>query len=112
MASSLAPGLPEPWHWAAALCGLYLLYRLSTFYLRYKELQRAFSAFPGPKRHWLYGNAHEFTQDGKHLDVLAGYAKQYEFAFPMWLSNFFPTLLITHPDYAKAVLSRQGDDFS
>ncbi|XP_069837674.1 cytochrome P450 4A24-like [Dendropsophus ebraccatus] len=107
MASPSLPGLPELLHWAAWLCALYLLYRVSSFYLTYKELQRAFSAFPGPKRHWLYGNALEFKQEEKHLDKIVGYANEYDYAFPMWLGKFTPTLFVTHPDYAKAILSRQ-----
>ncbi|XP_044156615.1 cytochrome P450 4A4-like [Bufo gargarizans] len=112
MASSILPGLlslslTDLLYGGACLCVFYLLYKISALYLRQKWLERIFSAFPGPKRHWLYGNAHEFKQDGTDLDVINGYAKQFDCAFPIWLGNFFATLTIYHPDYIKAILSRQ-----
>ncbi|XP_073499633.1 cytochrome P450 4B1-like [Phyllobates terribilis] len=119
MASPTLPGLfslslAELLHWAAYLCVLYLVYKVSSLFLRQKKLQRIFSSFPGPKRHWLYGNAHEFKQDGKDLDRVNGYAKQFDYAFPMWLGNFFASLIVYHPNYVKAILSRQDpkDNFA
>ncbi|XP_069837667.1 cytochrome P450 4B1-like isoform X1 [Dendropsophus ebraccatus] len=94
-------------YYAATLCALYLLYKVSSLYLRKKKLERVFSAFPGPKRHWLYGNVPEIKQNVKILDIVSGYAKQYDCAFPMWLGNFFACLTVYHPDYVKAILSRQ-----
>ncbi|XP_075038133.1 cytochrome P450 4B1-like [Mixophyes fleayi] len=112
MASSVLPELfslsvPELCHWAAWLCFLYLLFKVSKLYLSSRELNRVFSAFPGPKPHWLYGNAHEFKKDGTDLDVVTKYAKQYEYGFPMRFGNFFAYFIVSHPDYAKAILSRQ-----
>ncbi|XP_075038132.1 cytochrome P450 4B1-like [Mixophyes fleayi] len=119
MASSVLPGLfslsvPELCHWAAWVCVLYLLFKVSKLYLRSWELDRVFSAFPGPKQHWLYGNAHEFKQDGNDLDIVAGYGRQYGYAFPMWFGKFFASLVVCHPDYAKAIVSRQDpkDNFA
>ncbi|XP_077132970.1 cytochrome P450 4B1-like [Ranitomeya variabilis] len=117
--SSTLPGLSslslaELLHWAAYLCVLYLVYKVSILFLRQKKLERVFSNFPGPKRHWLYGNAHVFKQDGTDLDIVNGYAKQFDCAFPMWLGNFFASLIVYHPDYVKAILSRQDpkDNFA
>ncbi|XP_063794994.1 cytochrome P450 4B1-like isoform X1 [Pseudophryne corroboree] len=107
MAASSVLSLSGLCHWAAWLFLLYLLYKASTLYLRWQQLRRVFSAFPGPERHWLYGNAHEFKQDGNDLDVVADHAKKYEYGFPMWFGNFFASLMVCHPDYAKAILSRQ-----
>ncbi|XP_073499634.1 cytochrome P450 4B1-like [Phyllobates terribilis] len=112
MASSTFPGLfslslAELLHWAAYLCVLFLVYKVSSLFLRKKKLERAFSAFPGPKRHWLYGNAHVFKRDGKDMDIVKGYSKQFDYAFPMWLGNFFASVIVYHPDYVKAILSRQ-----
>ncbi|XP_063283836.1 cytochrome P450 4B1-like [Pelobates fuscus] len=93
--------------WAAWLLGFLLLYKVTRVYLRRRELIAAFSPFPGPKTHWLYGNAHEFTQDGTDMDNMARYAEKYPYGFTMWMGHFFPGLIICHPDYAKAILSRQ-----
>ncbi|CAJ0953929.1 unnamed protein product [Ranitomeya imitator] len=119
MASSTLPGLSslrlaELLHWAAYLCVLYLVYKVISLFLRKKKLQRVFSSFPGPKRHWLYGNVHEFKQDGKDLDVVNKYAKQFDYGFPIWLGNFFASLVVYHPNYVKAILSRQDpkDNFA
>ncbi|XP_073449699.1 cytochrome P450 4B1-like isoform X2 [Aquarana catesbeiana] len=94
-------------HWTAWLCLLYVLFKVFKLYVRRRELNRAFSHFPGPKRHWLYGNAHEFPGDGSEFDVMMNYAGQYPYAYPLWLGNFFGILIICHPDYAKDILSRQ-----
>ncbi|XP_069837669.1 cytochrome P450 4A25-like [Dendropsophus ebraccatus] len=118
MTSSMVPALLSlsPFdllYYAATLCALYLLYKVSSLYLRKKKLERVFSAFPGPKRHWLYGNVPEIKRGSNVLDTLNGYAKQYDCAFPMWFGGFFASLVVYNPDYAKAVLSRQDpkDDF-
>ncbi|XP_073499631.1 cytochrome P450 4B1-like isoform X1 [Phyllobates terribilis] len=119
MASPTLPGLSclslaELLHWAAYLSVLYLVYKVSDVFLTQKKLERAFSAFPGPKRHWLYGIAHKFKRDGTDLDLVNGYAKQFDCAFPMWLGNFFAFLVVYDPNYMKAILSRQDpkDNFA
>ncbi|KAG8555215.1 hypothetical protein GDO81_017622, partial [Engystomops pustulosus] len=100
-------GVPDLWSWVLWLGLLYVLVKASKLYLKWRHLVKAFSPFEGPKRHWLFGNAHEFHGDGKDLDIISGYAEQYPYAYPLWLGNFFASLTICHPDYAKAVLSRQ-----
>ncbi|KAM9324685.1 uncharacterized protein PAF06_000763 [Gastrophryne carolinensis] len=94
-------------HWAAGICLLCLLYKASKLYVKWKELKAALSPFAGPKRHWLFGNAHEFHGDGKDLDIIMRYAEQYPYAYPLWMGNFYGVLTICHPDYAKSILSRQ-----
>nr|DBA17900.1 TPA: hypothetical protein GDO54_016211 [Pyxicephalus adspersus] len=94
-------------HWAAWLCLLYVLFKAFKLYVRWRELNRAFSSFPGPKGHWLYGNAHEFLKIGKDLDFAQHWAQIYSYGFPLWLGNFNAWLVITHPEYAKAILARQ-----
>ncbi|KAM9324684.1 cytochrome P450 4B1-like [Gastrophryne carolinensis] len=93
--------------WAAGIVLLCLLFQASTLYVKWKELSTALRPFSGPKRHWLYGNAHEFRNDGSDLDIVMRYAEQYPYAFPLWLGNFFAMLTVCHPDYAKTILSRQ-----
>ncbi|KAM9324686.1 cytochrome P450 4A12A-like [Gastrophryne carolinensis] len=116
MSSSLIPELSvwEGVRWTAAILLLYVVFKVSSLYLRRKQLQRTFSHFPGPERHWLYGNAHVFKRDGRDLDIAAAYSRKYGYAFPLWVGNFFCILMICHPEYAKAILSRQDpkDNFA
>ncbi|XP_071984531.1 cytochrome P450 4A4-like [Engystomops pustulosus] len=100
-------GVPDLWSWVLWLGLLYVLVKASKLYLTWRQLDKALRPFEGPKRHWLYGNAHEFSGNGKFLDTIAGYAEEYPYAFPIWLGNLFAWLIICHPEYAKAVLSRQ-----
>ncbi|KAM4641149.1 cytochrome P450 4B1-like [Discoglossus pictus] len=106
--------IPDLYHWTSLLGFLFLLLITSKLYLRWRQLVKTFRAFPGPKRHWLYGNAHEFKQDGTDLDIVLGYAETYRYGYPMWLGNFFASLIVCHPEYAKAIISRQDpkDDFA
>ncbi|XP_029474140.1 cytochrome P450 4B1-like isoform X2 [Rhinatrema bivittatum] len=69
---------------------------------------RALAPFPGPPRHWLFGNAHEFRMDGTDLDTIAAWAQKYPYGFPIWFGNFTCDFFIAHPDYAKAVFGRTG----
>ncbi|KAG9468810.1 hypothetical protein GDO78_021905 [Eleutherodactylus coqui] len=103
----LSLSVSDLWSWALRLCLLYVLVKATKLYLEWRRLVRALSQFEGPKRHWLYGNAHEFLDDGNDLEIMTRYAEQYPYAYPLWLGNFFATLTICHPDYAKAILSRQ-----
>ncbi|XP_078527776.1 cytochrome P450 4B1-like [Lissotriton helveticus] len=91
-----------------SICLAGVLMKVVKLFLKRKELVKTFASFPGPPVHWLYGNAHEFRQDGKELDKLVAWTKQYPYAFPVWFGNFTPFLFISHPDYAKAVFGR-GD---
>uniref|UniRef100_A0A8C5QZZ1 Cytochrome P450 n=1 Tax=Leptobrachium leishanense TaxID=445787 RepID=A0A8C5QZZ1_9ANUR len=99
---------------AAWFCVLALIIQAYKLYLRRKELVAAFKDFPGPKTHWLYGNAHEFRQDGKDLDRVVEYSKQFQSGYPMWLGNFFASFIVYDPNYAKAILARQDpkDNFA
>ncbi|KAM5148537.1 cytochrome P450 4B1-like [Mantella aurantiaca] len=94
-------------HWIFWLFLLFVFFKASSLYVRWRELRSAYNPFPGPKRHWLYGNAHEFRGDGSDFDFIIQSAEQYPFAYPLWLGNFMAQLVICHPDYAKAILSRQ-----
>ncbi|OCT84978.1 cytochrome P450 4B1 [Xenopus laevis] len=101
-------GIPAQWcAWAASLGLLLILYKAAQLYVGRRRMVAAFSPFPGPKCHWLYGNAHEFLQIGKDLDLVLGFAQVFPYGMPLWLGNFYASLIITHPDYAKAVLARQ-----
>ncbi|XP_031756807.1 cytochrome P450 4B1 [Xenopus tropicalis] len=109
MASNILFGLfpAQLYSWAASLCLLLVLYKATQLYLKRRFLVAALSPFPGPKSHWLYGNAHEFFQVGKELDLILRWAQVYPYGVSMWLGNFHAALFVTHPDYAKAILGRQ-----
>ncbi|XP_068095126.1 cytochrome P450 4B1-like [Hyperolius riggenbachi] len=119
MDSALLPGLvslsaSDVFRWAAWISVVYLLYKAYSLYLTRRHLLKTFSQFPGPETHWLYGNAHEFKQDGQDLDNVARHARRFGYGYPMWLGKFFASLIICHPDYAKAILTRQDpkDNFA
>ncbi|XP_053324922.1 cytochrome P450 4B1-like [Spea bombifrons] len=105
--SLLSLNTDELYQWAAWICLLSVLYKAVRLFWKWRELVAAFRPFPGPKCHWLYGNAHEFLQIGKDLDRVLAWSQKHQYGFPLWLGNFLACLIITHPDYAKAVLSRQ-----
>ncbi|XP_068095205.1 cytochrome P450 4B1-like isoform X2 [Hyperolius riggenbachi] len=48
-----------------------------------------------------------YVGDGSDFHVTMRYAEQYPYAYPLWLGNFLAMLTVCHPDYAKAILSRQ-----
>ncbi|XP_073400495.1 cytochrome P450 4B1-like isoform X3 [Dendrobates tinctorius] len=95
------------WSWAAWFCLLFVLVKGWRLYLKWKQLVKAFSPFEGPKCHWLFDNAQEFLQNGNDMQIMIRFAEQYLYVFPLWLGNFFAVLTICHPNYAKAILSRQ-----
>ncbi|KAM5148538.1 cytochrome P450 4B1-like [Mantella aurantiaca] len=107
LSSLLSLNSTDLWHWAAWLFALYVLYAITQRYMRWRELVAAFQPFPGPPCHWLYGNAREFLKIGNDLNFVAHWAQTYTYGFPLWFGNFYAWLIVTHPDYAKAILSRQ-----
>ncbi|XP_040216482.1 cytochrome P450 4B1-like [Rana temporaria] len=107
LSSLLSLSVTNLYQWAAWLFGLYVLYRITRFYMGWRELVTAFQPFPGPPCHWLYGNAREFLKLGKDLDFALHWAQTYPHGFPLWVGNFRAWLVVTHPDYAKAILARQ-----
>ncbi|XP_053326243.1 cytochrome P450 4B1-like [Spea bombifrons] len=85
---------------------LILAVKFATFYSRWKYLKSVLQSFPGPPGHWLYGHVNQFRRDGKDLERLMVWAEQYPKAFPLWIGKFVTSLIITHPEYAKAVFGR------
>ncbi|XP_071984534.1 cytochrome P450 4B1-like [Engystomops pustulosus] len=107
-------GVSDLWSWVLLLGLIYVMVKVYNLYLTWRELDKALRPFEGPKRHWLYGNAHEFLEERSDLDIMVRHAEQYPYSYPIWLGNFFAGLAVCHPEYAKAVLSRQDpkDAFS
>ncbi|XP_062995235.1 cytochrome P450 4A4-like [Elgaria multicarinata webbii] len=85
-------------------CGLLKAIQL---YWKKKKLHKIFKSFPGPPGHWLHGNNREASR-GQELGKVLEWAEKYPYAYPRWLGGFMVSLLVTHPDYAKAVFGR-GD---
>uniref|UniRef100_A0A8C5QWJ5 Cytochrome P450 n=1 Tax=Leptobrachium leishanense TaxID=445787 RepID=A0A8C5QWJ5_9ANUR len=90
----------------AGLGLLLLLLKVISLYFRWKRMTAAFHSFPGPPAHWLFGHVHEFRRDGKDLDRVAAWAEQYPNAFPLWVGKIYSSLVVTHPEYAKAIYGR------
>ncbi|CAH2310729.1 cytochrome P450 4B1-like [Pelobates cultripes] len=90
----------------AVFClSMVLLKGIQLFHKR-KRLMAALQPFPGPPGHWLFGQADVFYEDGKTLDTLVSWATQFPYANPLWFGQFVAYLNITHPEYAKTLLSR------
>uniref|UniRef100_A0A6I8R7J4 Provisional ortholog of cytochrome P450 family 4 subfamily B member 1 n=1 Tax=Xenopus tropicalis TaxID=8364 RepID=A0A6I8R7J4_XENTR len=115
MASNLwevlsSPGLPgniyQFGQFAALLCLILLLLKACGLFIRWKSLKDALQNFPGPPKHWLYGNANQFRNDGTDMDRILLWANKYPKAFPLWVGQFFASLVITNPEYAKAAFAR------
>uniref|UniRef100_A0A8C5Q042 Cytochrome P450 4B1-like n=1 Tax=Leptobrachium leishanense TaxID=445787 RepID=A0A8C5Q042_9ANUR len=99
---------------AAVFCLSVLLLKGLQLYQTRKRIVSALQAFPGPPCHWLLGHSNEFRDDGKSLQRVLEWAKQFPYAHPIWFGQFVAYLNITHPEFAKTVLSRtdQKDNVS
>ncbi|XP_071181033.1 cytochrome P450 4A4-like isoform X2 [Mytilus edulis] len=84
----------------------YVVIRLFTFIRWYKKIKKVLSHFPGPKPHWLFGNAlqigcfHDFVCRNHEEYVEKQNAKAYTF----WLFINRPILQLTHPDTIKVLM--------
>ncbi|NXR15866.1 CP4B1 protein, partial [Semnornis frantzii] len=92
-------------HLAAVFCLTCVLLKAIQLFHRRRELIRALADFPGHPTHWLFGHVHE---EEEVLDKVEIWAQKYPHAHPLWFGNFSAFLVVTDPNYAKAVLAR-GD---
>ncbi|KAM4641148.1 cytochrome P450 4B1-like [Discoglossus pictus] len=115
MAGSLWRAVSSPWlslnaqsflQLSLLLCLVFLLLKAVSLYYKWRSLNTALGNFPGPESHWLYGHVNQFRRDGKDLDRVISWVSKYPHAFPLWVGRFFATLVVTHPEYAKAVMGR------
>ncbi|XP_043942776.1 cytochrome P450 4A4-like [Protopterus annectens] len=83
----------------------YILFTVIRLFRRRRWTMDSFAKFPGPQLHWLYGNVHEYPEDERALNNLYKYSKEYPCACPFWTGPFNAFLLLTHPAYAKTILS-------
>ncbi|KAL7394584.1 hypothetical protein ABVT39_028279 [Epinephelus coioides] len=96
-------GWPQMHHLFALICLVAIVYKVSILYLQRRHALLGIEDFPGPPAHWLFGHGRDFKQDGKALDRIVGWGRQYSYAFPLWFGPFVCFLNIQHPDYVKTV---------
>uniref|UniRef100_A0A8C0BJY5 Uncharacterized protein n=1 Tax=Buteo japonicus TaxID=224669 RepID=A0A8C0BJY5_9AVES len=96
-------------HLAAVFCLTCVLLKAIQLYHRRRELLRALADFPGHPTHWLFGHVHEFLKEEEVLDKVEIWAQKYQYAHPLWFGSFLAFLVVTDPDYAKALLARGGE---
>ncbi|XP_014454227.1 cytochrome P450 4B1 [Alligator mississippiensis] len=92
---------------SVGFCLILTLLKVLQLYWKKKELIKIYESFPGPPSHWLYGHNHKIRQE-EELNTLLSWSEKYSPVFTRWFGGFMPVLVITHPDFAKAVFGR-GD---
>ncbi|XP_054483436.1 cytochrome P450 4B1-like isoform X2 [Anoplopoma fimbria] len=102
-------GWPQMHHLFALLCLVAVVYKLTPLFAQRRYALRNIEAFPGPPAHFLFGHVKEFKQQGKDLDKLVEWGRQYPYAFPVWFGPFICYLNIHHPDYVKTLLTSTGE---
>ncbi|XP_049902997.1 cytochrome P450 4B1 isoform X8 [Epinephelus moara] len=96
-------GWPQMHHLFALICLVAVVYKVTILYLQRRHALLGTEDFPGPPAHWLFGHGRDFKQDGKALDRIVEWGRQYSYAFPVWFGPFVCFLNIQHPDYVKTV---------
>ncbi|XP_070563908.1 cytochrome P450 4F2-like isoform X2 [Ptychodera flava] len=69
-----------------------------------RQLEKAFSCFPGEPKHWLFGHLN-FVDPTTYLDVSVDWANKYKYGYPVWYGPFRGGFECTHPDTIKAITS-------
>ncbi|KFP88465.1 Cytochrome P450 4B1, partial [Apaloderma vittatum] len=90
---------------SVVLVAIFVLLKVAQFYRERRKLIKALEAFPGPPKHWLYGNNHLITADNI-LNQMVSWGEEYPYAFPRWFGPLVPSLIIHHPEYAKSILGQ------
>ncbi|NWW03858.1 CP4B1 protein, partial [Oreocharis arfaki] len=84
---------------------IFVLLKVLQFYQERKKIIKALEAFPGPRKHWLYGHNHMIDSE-KILHQIVSWGEEYPYAFSRWFGPVLPSLVIHHPEYAKTILGR------
>ncbi|XP_072535848.1 cytochrome P450 4T8 [Salminus brasiliensis] len=102
------------YHVLGVMCVIYIGMLLTKVVQQRKKMTAAFEQFPGPPGHWLFGNTHEFLQDGHDLEKITAWGEKYPYAFPLWFGPNLSILNIHHPAYVKTILAstEPKDDFA
>ncbi|XP_060906169.1 cytochrome P450 4B1 [Labrus mixtus] len=100
-------------HLFALVCIVAVVYKLSTLLSKRAATLRVTENFPGPQRHWLFGNLLDF-QEGQEFNNILKWSQKYPYIFPLWFGPFVCSFTINHPDYVKTILSSSEpkDDFA
>ncbi|XP_020663181.3 cytochrome P450 4A4 [Pogona vitticeps] len=85
----------------------YVVLKVIQLYRKNQQLVKAYSSFPGPPAHWLYGHL-EMVKPEEEFQNLVEWTKIYPHCHSLWYGPFLGVLVINHPEYAKMVYSR-GD---
>ncbi|VDI00752.1 cytochrome P450, family 4, subfamily B, polypeptide 1 [Mytilus galloprovincialis] len=91
---------------AVTLVMTYIGIRLYRYLKWLRYVHKTLSKLPGPKPHWLFGNIFqignfsEFHYKCHEEFIVQKKVKIYVF----WLSTFFPTVMLAHPDTIKEVM--------
>ncbi|XP_078703229.1 taurochenodeoxycholic 6 alpha-hydroxylase-like [Branchiostoma floridae x Branchiostoma belcheri] len=72
-----------------------------------RRTAKVLEQFPGPPKHWLYGNLHQYDlPKQKGLFQALEFAEKYGKAFRLWWGPVRPCLTVVHPDTAKQILRK------
>uniref|UniRef100_A0A670IK48 Cytochrome P450 family 4 subfamily B member 1 n=1 Tax=Podarcis muralis TaxID=64176 RepID=A0A670IK48_PODMU len=96
---------------AATFCLVSVLLKVIRLYQRRQKLIRSLESFPGPPKHWFYGHTNELGRIGE-LTTMVSWSERYPKGHSLWFGAFLGFLNIYHPDYAKAVYSRGGNEMA
>ncbi|KAF7253204.1 Cytochrome P450 4B1 [Varanus komodoensis] len=93
-------------HLALALILISVALKAFQLFQTRRKLLKGFRNFPGPPYHWLYGHI-QMLKPGEELRNIRKWTDEFPQCFPVWYGRW-PVLCINHPEYAKAVYSRNG----
>ncbi|XP_048353217.1 cytochrome P450 4B1-like [Sphaerodactylus townsendi] len=83
----------------------YMILKTMKLYRHKQYLIKVLRCFPGPPSHWLYGHTKMMISE-KEFPSIESWTKEYPHCHPIWYGGFLVFLNINHPDFAKAVFSR------
>ncbi|XP_035688857.1 cytochrome P450 4F2-like isoform X3 [Branchiostoma floridae] len=89
---------------------LYLLISFLRVVAWSRRTGKVLEQFPGPTKHWLYGNLHQYNlPEEEGLLQALEFAEKYGKVFRLWWGPVRPCLTVVHPDTAKQILRKSGD---
>ncbi|XP_003224466.2 cytochrome P450 4B1 [Anolis carolinensis] len=92
-------------HLVLLLSFTYVILKVIKVFWRRQQDINALRCFPLPPTHWLYGHVHKMSPEEEFLTT-AAWAEKYPQCHQLWFGQFLYALYINHPEYAKAVFSK------
>ncbi|XP_013415216.1 cytochrome P450 4A25-like [Lingula anatina] len=87
------------------LLGL-VLYRFMVWYMQILVKVAFIDQFPGPPKHWLWGNLHQHPgMNDACLKWILQLTEQHKTAFRYWFGPFKACVAVVHPDTVKVILN-------